>query len=345
MKCNSCHKELQDNGGIKYCPFCGAVLCSEKEKKEEMTMSNVLKKIRNRFGEDIFIKDKPRVKSYFKDIAPKLQTECRMLELALLFNIEQCFINISEDKQKEKLNEFVKEAELFLSSEVINSAISAFSDAFGYNVEISVSERIEVRDPASKVISTPLKSSRVNSKYDSLEENFEFEGNLLKKYKGKKEYVAIPSKIEIIGEKAFYGMKIKEVIFPDGLTKIKENAFEKCEKLESVIIPQTVKTIMPLAFKDCVALKEVKFTGGFDVIETSTFENCSSLEKIEFPNNCKSIANCAFKKCQSLKEITLPDTIKTIGIESFEKCTSLEMISFSGKLKSINNYAFRNCKN
>lgn len=147
---------------VEKCPFCGAVLNSEKEQLEEITMGNVLKMIKSKFGEEIFIKDKPRVKSYFKDIAPKLQTECRMLELALLFNIEQCFINILEDKQKEKLNEFVKEAELFLTSDVINTVISAFSDAFGFNNDISNPVRINVKKPGNIANRLKLNSARVN---------------------------------------------------------------------------------------------------------------------------------------------------------------------------------------
>ena len=54
-----------------------------------------------------------------------------------------------------------------------------------------------------------------------------------------------------------YSTQVKEVIIPEGITTIGENAFEGCISLESVTLPSSIKHIHRNAFADCKNLKEV----------------------------------------------------------------------------------------
>ena len=72
-------------------------------------------------------------------------------------------------------------------------------------------------------------------------------------YSGEEERLVIPSKIDgyavtAIGDDAFVSDKIKEVVIPDGVTKIGWFAFQKCASLTSVTIPSSVTGIGYSAF-------------------------------------------------------------------------------------------------
>ena len=61
-------------------------------------------------------------------------------------------------------------------------------------------------------------------------------------------------------EKGFFdscSTQLKEVIIPEGITSIEQNAFEGCISLESITLPSSIKYIGPNAFADCKDLKEV----------------------------------------------------------------------------------------
>ena len=50
---------------------------------------------------------------------------------------------------------------------------------------------------------------------------------------------------------------LKEVIFENGLAKVKTSLFSKCSSLEKVVLPDTVEEIERYAFADCHNLREV----------------------------------------------------------------------------------------
>ena len=54
-----------------------------------------------------------------------------------------------------------------------------------------------------------------------------------------------------------YSTQVKDVIIPEGITTIGENAFEGCVSLESITLPSTIKYIRRNAFADCKSLKQI----------------------------------------------------------------------------------------
>ena len=105
------------------------------------------------------------------------------------------------------------------------------------------------------------------------------------------------------------------------ITKIEDELFKNCEKLQSVIIPDTVTEI-----------------------GKSAFENCRSLEKIDIPDSVIKIGDRAFVNCRTLNNITIPDSVTEIGIKAFGACTSLISIKLSNNITKIEEGLFANCK-
>ncbi len=70
----------------------------------------------------------------------------------------------------------------------------------------------------------------------------------------------IPSdgSVEVIGDSAFYGCYyLESIVIPEGVKTIDAYAFADCESLENVVISKTVESIGECAFADCVMLTRV----------------------------------------------------------------------------------------
>lgn len=71
--------------------------------------------------------------------------------------------------------------------------------------------------------------------------------------------VNIPN-VEIIGKQAFYKTKIREIVIPEGVEEICDEAFAYCEYIKKVLLPSTLKRIGNRAFFGCHNLVEIKMT-------------------------------------------------------------------------------------
>ncbi len=75
------------------------------------------------------------------------------------------------------------------------------------------------------------------------------------------------------------------VVIPDGVTKIAEDAFAHCHSLTSVEIPNSVKKIEEWAFNDCTSLISIVIPNRVKIIEEFTFVGCISLNSVIIPNS------------------------------------------------------------
>lgn len=90
------------------------------------------------------------------------------------------------------------------------------------------------------------------------------------------------------------------IIIPDGVTIIKENAFGEYlnsfnTKVSSITLPYSVKKIEKEAFKNNYNIVEVIINSNIDTIEKQTFYGCGSLNNIKLPDCLKEIKEEAFK--------------------------------------------------
>ena len=107
----------------------------------------------------------------------------------------------------------------------------------------------------------------------------------------------------------------------EGTTGISPDAFQYCQNLISVTLPNSVKNIGKFAFYDC-----------------------SSLNSINIPNSVTSIGFRAFYNCSSLTSISLPNSVTSLGDYAFEACSSLTFVKWAiRKHTSFNNSPFPGC--
>lgn len=117
---------------------------------------------------------------------------------------------------------------------------------------------------------------------------------------------------------AFKGKKLTVV-------NIGDQAFYCCEKLTSVVLPNTIKSIGEWAFAHCSKLTSIKLPDSLLIIDNDTFRQ-SNLVSITLPKTLTAIGSGAFSGCYQLTSITIPKSIKEIHDLAFEACSSLKEV-------------------
>lgn len=165
--------------------------------------------------------------------------------------------------------------------------------------------------------------------------------------------VDLPDGLKIIGDKAFAGLGLKEVIFAPQLKKIGMQAFAN-NSLREALIPDSVEEISAGAFATNPNLRRITIphNDNYTVIEGGTF-GCSDknnwmtdLTSIEIPDTITEIKDNAFGG-NNFKKIEIPASVKSIGKRAFSTKnylkTPCELVLHEG-LETIGTYAFRNKK-
>jgi len=78
------------------------------------------------------------------------------------------------------------------------------------------------------------------------------------------------------------GVQIKDLVIPEGVTKISDDAFINCAGLTSVTIPDSVTEIGALAFYACADLTQVVMGKGVSSIDRRAFHECTGLKNVYY---------------------------------------------------------------
>lgn len=129
-------------------------------------------------------------------------------------------------------------------------------------------------------------------------------------------------------------------IVKENTVGIADNAFEDCDEIEEVSIPESVKYVGNEVFKNCCKLKDVHFPEQVILFGAGVLGGCNNIKNIKLPYGVEKISG--FKGSNSLEKVSLPDSVKVIDRYAFKDCTSLNEIHLSSNLECIGDEAFKN---
>ena len=106
-----------------------------------------------------------------------------------------------------------------------------------------------------------------------------------------------------------------------------------------VVIPDNVLAISNNAFLDCRSLCSIKIPNGVMGIGQGAFSGCSTLTSITLPDTIEEILGFAFSGCESLTTVTIPKYIEEIEWGLFAHCDNLRTIKlYEDDADIIRNY-------
>ena len=157
------------------------------------------------------------------------------------------------------------------------------------------------------------------------------------------EYKGLP--VTAIGNHAFEECNfIVSVEIPDSVTNIGMGAFLKCENLESVKLSKNISEINNYTFSFCKSLTSIIIPDGVTYIGNYVFRHCENLVSIEIPDSVTDVKEGAFLGCKNLISVDLSNNMTSIADYMFAKCEKLTSIEIPESVKTISEYAFFACK-
>ena len=197
---------------------------------------------------------------------------------------------------------------------------------------------------------TSIKVDKDNHKFDSREDC----NAIIDKFYGRNKLFAgcsttvIPPSVRTIGNFAFAGCGITDLVLPPTVTRIESSAFWNCKNLKSVTIPSSVTMIERNPFADCENLSSIKVSEEntvYDsredcnaIIETNTHKLISCSLGTSIPPTVKTIGERAF--CGGETDIVIPKGIKRLKEGVFSDCYRLKSVTLPAGVSKIDECVF-----
>lgn len=194
-------------------------------------------------------------------------------------------------------------------------------------------------------------------------------------YEGSASEVIIPNTVKKIYNGAFRRSiweksNLKKVVIPKSVAEIGAAAFEDCDKLEEIIVPDHV-VMGERVFAGCKKLvdeqdfvilngtlyayfgdrEEIVIPEGVTKIGERVFTTYygsnpgnKNIKRVIFPESLQSIGYSAFENCNEIESVIIPESVKKIGERAFAGCMCLKTLVIPTSVEQIGSNAFVGCK-
>lgn len=159
------------------------------------------------------------------------------------------------------------------------------------------------------------------------------------------ERYVVPEGVKRIGREAFGACEeLREVLLPQSLEEVGEEAFVWCCELERLTFPEGVKRLGWGVCYGCREMREVQLPEGLEVLPPAAFRFCQELRELHLPRGLRCIAADTCYDCGSLRELRLPDGVERIEEEAFAYCVSMECLHLPASLQWVDEYFAECCE-
>lgn len=156
----------------------------------------------------------------------------------------------------------------------------------------------------------------------------------------------------------------KNIVIPEGVTRVCADALNSCFDLESVKLPESLIEICDRAFAKCPDLKSINIPKSVKHIGSYAFDGCKNLESVAILQDDVIIDGCAFRNCEKLanefgliivknilfdmvsnetENIVIPEGVTSIGDNAFYYFSKIKTVVIPESVSEIGEKAFLLC--
>lgn len=161
--------------------------------------------------------------------------------------------------------------------------------------------------------------------------------------------VKIPQTIVTIGDVAFWGTSLEEIILPNSVEEIGNRCFKASVRLRTLHIGKGLKKYGADLFDGCWNLQDIEVDPDNTVLKSengilydkaqTVVMRCpsfrKSVKKIELPSTVTKVARGAFEYCRYIEELVLNEGLKEIGGNAFYLCSGLKTMKIPASVEKI----------
>ena len=130
---------------------------------------------------------------------------------------------------------------------------------------------------------------------------------------------------------------LKEIIFPEGITRIGERSFLNCSALQSLYLPDSLEQIEKNAFEGCTGIESISIGKNlqlFDPNISTVIFNSPALKHITFREGRESLDGYAFVSITSPVSVEVPASVNMVSGRTFFNYSTMT-ITFAGDCPQI----------
>lgn len=127
------------------------------------------------------------------------------------------------------------------------------------------------------------------------------------------------------------------------VTAIAASGFRELSRLQSVSLPESLRSIGDLAFEECSSLSQVNLPAGLRSIGESAFSH-TAIRTLNVPDSVTFLGDGAFLQCLQLTSVTLGSGLQTVSMLAFWYCDNLRSVKLGSGVKTIEDAAFEGCR-
>lgn len=157
-----------------------------------------------------------------------------------------------------------------------------------------------------------------------------------------------------------YPKKLVKIDLSEITGRTELGGFSDCESLETIIIPNGIKTVEDSAFRNCSNLTDITLPGSIEKIGDwrGAFSGCSSLTNVYFnggiddwcainfyDNSSNPLTGAANFYINNREATEFEIKAKNINKYAFYNCKSIQSVTIESGVTHIDKYAFYGCKN
>ncbi len=159
------------------------------------------------------------------------------------------------------------------------------------------------------------------------------------------DYIELPNTLREIGKRAFANTRLREITITRSVETIEKEAFKGCSLLHYVYFNTSkLTTIGEEAFARCQKLEGVSLPSSLKLLGKSAFSSCTRLELIDFNDGLTTICESAFMGT-AITFLNIPKSVTVVEANAFKDCKMLGSVLIKTPEIFIGNGVFGGCNN